>query len=453
MTAGYRPGESWLVATPQAMAFVGGSDAEAVLLWRVLSGAPSAAAAAGLLLESALRDGAAGLAGLGAFVLAIREASGVRVLCREVDDVAVWGADGTVTVLAGSGLVGWAEALFPLPCTVTIGDPAGGRDGDLLPVPGGVVRAAAVRWEPAGAPVPSPALAAPLPDPAAPPASRPLPDPAALSDPPPPSDLPARIVEWTPAVEETRYELGVDLDDIPGDDPPDRSASETDPAHRATEVADPAGGSALRAPTQPPITAVPRADPGTEPAGSWPLPAEDHDGLTQLAEDLPIGFTPPPTADEEAPGTVLAVLCPSGHANAPHSTTCRLCGQPVGMTEPIPVQRPVLARVRLSTGQVVDLDRPLVVGRAPSASRVPAPDLPHLVTVPSPHQDISRTHVQLRVVDWQLLVTDLDSTNGTTIRCPGRPPQRLRPGQEVVVQPGWLVELGDGVSLVIEALS
>jgi len=147
------------------------------------------------------------------------------------------------------------------------------------------------------------------------------------------------------------------------------------------------------------------------------------------------------------------VLCPVGHPNAPHSSACRLCGQLIGDVELVPVPRPVLARIRLTSGEVVDVDRPVVLGRAPYATRASAADLPRLVTVPSPNQDISRAHAQIRAADWQLVVSDLDSTNGTTVRPPGRAPQRLHPGQEIVVEPGWAVELGDGVSFVVEALA
>lgn len=99
----------------------------------------------------------------------------------------------------------------------------------------------------------------------------------------------------------------------------------------------------------------------------------------------------------------------------------------------------------------MDIERRVVIGRAPSASRVASSDLPQLVTVPSPHQDISRSHVEVRTEDWHILVTDLNSTNGTVVRPPGRPEQLLHPGQSVVVEAGWTVDLGDGITVVVEA--
>jgi hypothetical protein len=306
---------------------------------------------------------------------------------------------------------------------------------------------------------------------------------------------PLESISPPPALEETRYEVALDAaddladgadvaadgadndaDGVGDDDEPESEGSLA--GHRPPRVPDgsdtaTADGSVLAlgdtsvtaaadvsvtapavpAPPAPPtITRVPAAAlPANEPEGYADL-AGDHDGLTQLAEDLPIGYTPPPVVDQAPAGTVLAVLCPSGHASAPHSSNCRLCGQPISATEAVPVQRPVLARIRISTGELIDVDRPIVLGRAPFASRVAASDLPRLVTVPSPNQDISRAHAQIRATDWQLVVADLDSTNGTTVRPPGRAPQRLHPRQEVVVEPGWSVDLGDGISFVVEAV-
>ena len=64
--------------------------------------------------------------------------------------------------------------------------------------------------------------------------------------------------------------------------------------------------------------------------------------------------------------------------------------------------------------------------------------------------DISRTHLEVAPDGWQIVVTDLHSTNGTTlIRPGGYDQQRLTPGEPVPVQLGSVLELGDGVSVAI----
>jgi pSer/pThr/pTyr-binding forkhead associated (FHA) protein len=81
---------------------------------------------------------------------------------------------------------------------------------------------------------------------------------------------------------------------------------------------------------------------------------------------------------------------------------------------------------------------------------VAARDLPRLVTVASPNQDISRTHAQVRADGDDVLVTDLNSTNGMLMTDPGQPARRLRSGEPTPLLPGALVDLGDGVTFVLE---
>ncbi|MCR6494098.1 FHA domain-containing protein [Cellulomonas sp. P24] len=108
------------------------------------------------------------------------------------------------------------------------------------------------------------------------------------------------------------------------------------------------------------------------------------------------------------------------------------------------------ARLRLSTGLVVALDRAVLLGRAPQVSRVTNAELPRLVTVASPEQDISRTHAEVRVEGDDVLVTDLHSTNGVLLTPYGEPARRLHPGEPTVLRPGAVVDLGEGVTFTVE---
>ena len=224
---------------------------------------------------------------------------------------------------------------------------------------------------------------------------------------------------------------------------------EEDPILERVSSADP--GRAASVDRTPPIEPAPDLLPGPPEPGRPEPVLGDHDGITELAEDLPAGFTPPPLPPPLAAGWVYASLCPSGHANQPHAGNCRICGQPIPPGDPVAAPQPLLGRLRFSTGELVDLDRRVIIGRAPSVSRVSSSELPRLVTVPSPQQDISRSHAELRIEDWHVVVADLHSTNGTVLRAPDRPEQLLHPGQEMVIEPGWTVDLGDGVTVAVEA--
>lgn len=101
--------------------------------------------------------------------------------------------------------------------------------------------------------------------------------------------------------------------------------------------------------------------------------------------------------------------------------------------------RPV-ARLAFSSGETVDVDRVVVVGRAPEARRFSSTEQPRLVTVPSPQHEISGTHLEIRpgsgADHGSAVVTDLGSTNGTVVVQPGLPPEDLRAGVAVQLAPG-----------------
>ena len=147
---------------------------------------------------------------------------------------------------------------------------------------------------------------------------------------------------------------------------------------------------------------------------------------------------------------ILAVLCQNGHANPPNSNRCRVCGSPVARRVPQFVAGPVLAVLRVSDGSTAEVDRPVLIGRAPSGDRASSRS-PRLMPVPSPNHDISRTHLEVAPKGWQIVVTDLNSTNGTVLVRPGAVDrQQLAPGEPVPVQLGSVIELGDGVSVLID---
>jgi hypothetical protein len=147
---------------------------------------------------------------------------------------------------------------------------------------------------------------------------------------------------------------------------------------------------------------------------------------------------------------VKAVLCPHRHPSPPGSPACRRCGAPLPAQAPVTVPRPVLGVLRLSTGDIITLDRGVVMGRSPRTD-FDGPDRPHVVKLPSGDGEISRTHLQVSLDGWHVLVTDLNSTNGTMVALPGRDPERLRPAEPLPIQPGTQVILAVGIDFRYEA--
>lgn len=104
---------------------------------------------------------------------------------------------------------------------------------------------------------------------------------------------------------------------------------------------------------------------------------------------------------------------------------------------------------RIGDRAVVTLDVPALIGRRPTAPRVPGAVFPRLVRVASPLNEVSSTHVELRQEGNSVIVTDLRSTNGTVVRMPGSRPVKLRQGESLVVRAGTQVDIGDGNVLEI----
>lgn len=156
-----------------------------------------------------------------------------------------------------------------------------------------------------------------------------------------------------------------------------------------------------------------------EPPAWTPSVPDDHDGLT-----LTGGPPPPPPPPPGIPGQ-----------------------------EPAPDVTRVVARLVISSGQTVDVDRVTVIGRAPDAKQYPDAEPPQLVTVPSAHYEISSTHIEVRpgtgADHGTAVITDLGSTNGTVVVQPGLGPQDLAPGEAVQLLPGALIDIGDGITIQV----
>lgn len=181
----------------------------------------------------------------------------------------------------------------------------------------------------------------------------------------------------------------------------------------------------------------------------------DHDGQTVMSSDVKREESlAAATSLESRPPTgpmVLARLCLHGHANPPSRSQCSDCGAVLN-SEPREVGRPRLGTMHISSGESVELDHSLIIGRQPSVSRVMGGAMPRLVQVKSGNDDISRSHVEVRLDGWDVLLVDLKATNGTVLVREGQAPRRLSQGEEAILLNGDIAELGDGISLLFDGL-
>ena len=203
-----------------------------------------------------------------------------------------------------------------------------------------------------------------------------------------------------------------------------------------------------------PDAPTPKPETVPDPAEA-PLPVlsldqiDDHDSMTILSVDTYAGVPASPANEQPVnAGSVVAILCPLGHANPPHRPGCRICGSPL-LGEPQRVPRPPLGWMRTSDGERVDLTTPVVIGRKPTVSRLQGLEMPRLVAVP--HGHVSSNHVEIRLEGWNVMAVDLHSRNGTLLRRAGEPPVRL-PEQPAMLVAGDVVDLGHGVQFSFHEL-
>lgn len=207
---------------------------------------------------------------------------------------------------------------------------------------------------------------------------------------------------------------------------------------------------------------------GVERFALGPLQRSPGD-LRQQPQDLPIDggvvFGPwlawsqePAVAPRSAPTPVQPAPAP---VLDPHDTNVlgdlgrraaslrRHRGEPPA-TAPTP-ETEIAAAFRVGDRAPERVDAPVYVGRQPRSPRITGGILPRLVRVDSPSREVSATHIELRPTNQGLVLTDLESTNGTVVRQPGSGVRRLESGESLPVVPGTLIDIGDGN--VIEILA
>ncbi|WP_191907854.1 FHA domain-containing protein [Nocardioides cynanchi] len=187
-----------------------------------------------------------------------------------------------------------------------------------------------------------------------------------------------------------------------------------------------------------------------QPAAEPPEEGAEHDGRTTHRQSATVVRTSrvdhlrQPTSE-----TVLAVFCAHGHPTPAYSGTCRVCRGEVASQQPQRIPRPRLGGLRLPSGEVVALDRSVVIGRRPA----PVDDQgewPHLVSVPPEASYVSRVHVHLEIDGWLVVARDLGSRGGTTLLVPGRAPEAIRAQEPHVLEPGHALDLADEFLVVYE---
>lgn len=389
----YRPGDWFGIFGQRALVLLPSSEKARVTdLWQLVDDG----ADFDVLLDALI---APGLRSLPGFVLASVGDEPTRVVVRGDAQATFTSAEGDVAELHGGAATTWVERSLPGVSSmhVVVGQAGEGVD---YPIDDGLVRVGRVDQPPYVPPVAMPAA--------------------------------------TPPVEEPLQSA----EEAPGEPVSPAAAVET-PPHESAALEEPAGedaaGEEAAGEEAEPATVDPETTGEQEP---W-FPFSD-DAAPAPAPPVPPAPAPELDADHDG-NTVAGTWDPAKVAN-------RQPGIPGQPQAPSVTAVPV-ARLVFSNGETIDVDRAVLVGRAPEARRFTSTEQPRLVTVPSPNQEISSTHLEIRpgsgADHGSAVVTDMGSTNGTVLALPGLAPEDLQPGIAVQLIPGSVVDLGDGVTIQV----
>ena len=149
-------------------------------------------------------------------------------------------------------------------------------------------------------------------------------------------------------------------------------------------------------------------------------------------------------------------VCARGHLNDPRSHFCVLCG--IRMNERTGVlttgPRPPLGLLVFDDGSTYTVDAEYVVGRMPEADgRVRSGELRALM-VEDRGGTVSRVHAEIRVREWDVLLVDTGSRNGTFVAPPSAAAwERLPERHTHRLEPGTRVRLGHHRTFLFESAS
>jgi FHA domain len=164
---------------------------------------------------------------------------------------------------------------------------------------------------------------------------------------------------------------------------------------------------------------------------------------SQLTGGVSAEVTRNQPASDRSAVVVEGVLCASEHFNDPEARTCRQCG--TSLDQPprsvLRRQRPPLGVLVFDDGTRVTLDGDYVLGREPVLDFDVMAGRARPLRISDPEGTVSRLHLRVSLVGWQVEVSDLGSANGSVLRAPGEE-RTLAPFEPIVLEPGTRIGIG-----------
>ena len=201
------------------------------------------------------------------------------------------------------------------------------------------------------------------------------------------------------------------------------------------------------APAPPPVTFTAPPPPVStegEPAPE-PLPVRQPSPGAPFVS-VPIGANggaEPPAPVPDARPLVLGLACSNGHLNDPSGSACITCGAPLAGQALREGPRPPLGVLTIDDGSAFVLDTGYVLGREPQHDPEVLAGSARPLKITDAEGVVSRRHVRVVLVRWDIQIVDLGSANGTFVQFPGDPTlHQLTAHHPLVVGPGTQVTMG-----------
>jgi len=188
------------------------------------------------------------------------------------------------------------------------------------------------------------------------------------------------------------------------------------------------------------------ATPVPEGPAGWHPPTADAPALETLAASTRVaGTRAAGIGSEHDPHAVLVdgVLCARDHFNDPAARACRQCGIALGQPPRNFTRRPrpPLGVLVLDDGTRLPLDGDYVLGREPTFDSDVLEGRSRPLRINDANGTVSRLHLRISLVGWQVEVSDLGSANGSVLQSADGE-RRLPPHVPTMIEPGARIAIG-----------
>jgi hypothetical protein len=173
--------------------------------------------------------------------------------------------------------------------------------------------------------------------------------------------------------------------------------------------------------------------------------ADDFDEPIPERDPLPIAGERQQREHADERPQVRGVYCKNNHFNDARQLFCAVCG--INMVQQTPVlsngPRPPLGVLVLDDGSVFQLDEEYVIGREPTSDESVSSGRRRALVVDDDFKTVSRAHARIELHDWDVLLIDNGSANGTFAAAEGDNAwTHVPPGQPYVLRGGTRILVG-----------